>query len=95
MTLEKILKKLDPDTVNEMNAMDDAAVKNTVAESEEAIAKATRERNALPEYQEAKANCSALSQGLKEVKARQNAKIAYGLRCLRRLAGEDLSEDEE
>lgn len=94
MKLDKILKQLDPETIKEMDALSEADVKSAIAESEQAIATATKERDANPGYQEAKENVKALSEGLRDVKKRQNAKIAYGLRCLSRLAGNDLGDEE-
>lgn len=94
MKLDKILKQLDTDTVKEMEAMDEAQVKTTIATAEEAIAKTIRERDANPQYQAAKQAVKDLSEGLKEVKKRQHAKIQFGLRCLRSLAGEDVGSEE-
>lgn len=94
MKLKKILKDLDKDTIESMDALDEAALKNDIALSEEAIASAVRARDAMPEYAAAKQAVSDLSTSVRELKKRQNAKIAYALRRLRALAGEDLGDEE-
>lgn len=94
MKLDKILKKLDKATIEEMDAMDEPKIKNLIAVSEESIARATRERDGNDKYRSAKLAVKDLSEGLKDVKKRQNAKIQYALRCLRALNGEDVGSEE-
>lgn len=80
--LQKIEKLLGLDTINELNANSSEALKNSVIVAEQAINQAVNELEANPAFQELKENLKALSQGLREVKARQNAIIQY---CLHRL----------
>lgn len=94
MKLSKILKQLNKEACAELDGMDKGRLEGSIAGSEEAIDKATRERDALPAYQGAKQAVKDLSEGLKELKNYQKAKIAYALRRLRELNGEDVGDDE-
>lgn len=94
MKLDKILKQLDKDTVEAILRLDQPEIKDLIVQSEEAIAQATRERDANPHYQAARQAVKDLSEGLRDVKKRQTAKIAYALRRLRELNGEVLGDEE-
>lgn len=95
MKLDKIQKKLSAEVLQDLDRLNKEELHATIAAAEEAIAKATRERNALPGYQSAKQAVKDLSEGLKEVKSYQTAKIAYSLRVVRFLNGESVEGDEE
>jgi hypothetical protein len=92
--LDKILKKLSDSVIEELDAMSGPALEKAVAQSEENISRATRERDANKEYKIAKAAVSDLSAGLRDAKAYQNAKIQYALLRLREMGqGEELNEE--
>lgn len=82
MTLQKLLKKLTETVATEMRAMTASELERCLADSERAIAKATKERNENPNYQAAKQAVKDLSEGLRELRSYQNAKIEYALRLL-------------
>lgn len=90
MKLDKILKNLDEHTVEHINTLQPSGLKDLIAASEESMAAATRERDDNPQYQAAKQAVKDLSEGLRDVKKRQTAKIQYSLLRIRELNGEDL-----
>ncbi len=94
MKLSKIRKQLDDSTINEMNGLSPGALKDLIAQAEEAMAGATRERDANPAYEAAKQVVKDLSEGLRDVRKRQTAKIQYSLRRLRELNGEAVGDSE-
>lgn len=83
MNVEKILKKLQPAIVQEMDGMDKAQLEKVIVQSQEAIAEATDARDANSQYRAAKQATKDLSAGLKEVKSYQTAKMQYALIRLR------------
>lgn len=92
MKLEKIIKKLPKSVVEEMDALPETNLQVMIAQSEESIATAVRERDNNPQYQAAKQAVLDLSAGLRDVKSYQTAKIQYALYRLRELNG---TNDEE
>lgn len=88
MKLDKILKTLPESVVQELDALPIAELNSVIAQAEEAISTAIRERDANPKYQEAKESCKALSEGMREVKTYQRAKIEYSLHRRRELNGD-------
>lgn len=80
--LNRILKILDPDTIKNIDASDGQALRYGVSLANGAIKQTTDELEANPKYQDLKENLKALSEGLKEVKKRQNAIIQYSLHIL-------------
>ena len=85
MKLSKAVDKLPLSVLEEIfeNAQQDpSSLDRVVSASEAAIAKATKERDANPQYQEAKQACKDLSEGLSEVKKFQKAKAAIALAIL-------------
>lgn len=94
MKLSKIAKILSPQIIEELDALDEAAIKSGIATSEEAIASATRERDANSDYKAAKQAVKDLSESLRDLKKFQSARIHYGLIRLRILSGEDVGDDE-
>lgn len=95
MKLSKIAKKLPDSVIEEIDLMSQAELEKTIAQSEENISRATRERDANLQYRQAKEAVSDLSAGLRDVKAFQNAKIHFALLKIRVLKGEDTGEDLE
>lgn len=83
MKLEKILKKLPEAVVQEMDTLVAVGLNAVIAQAEEAMASAIRDRDANPKYQSAKQACKDLSEGLKDTKNYQTAKIHYALHLLR------------
>lgn len=79
MTLEKIAKVLDEETVAEMNAMDADSLKKLIIDSEQAVRLAKDELEANEKYQELKESVKAVRSGFTEVKKRQNCKIQLAL----------------
>lgn len=76
--LEKILGL----QIDELQGLDDAALKNAIVTAETAMKQARDELEANPKYQELKENLKALSAGLKDVKKHQNAVIEFSLHIL-------------
>lgn len=81
-TLDKIKKILPEETINEFDGFDQNGLRKVIADANEAILTATKERDENEAYQQAKQAVKDLSAGLKDVKKFQNAKIQY---CLHRL----------
>lgn len=92
MKLDKILKKLPKTVKDEMDEMLGNDLRRCVADSEENIATAVRERDDNTQYQAAKQSVKDLSEGLREVKSYQTAKIQYALHLLRELNGVETQE---
>jgi len=78
----KIEKILGKETMSELEALDVSMLKDHIVASEHAIMEAQRELEANPKYQEIKESLKALSEGLRDVKKRQNAMIRYNLSLL-------------
>lgn len=85
MTLDKIQKVLPAVVIEEMDAMSEDSLVKGVTASETAIADAKEELEANPKYQDAKQNVKAISQGFRELKKYQTAKIQYSLIRLKEL----------
>lgn len=84
--LEKIKKKLSDDVVQDIEALDTPGLNKLIADAEQAIATAKEERDANPKYAAAKEAVTDLSQGLKEVKSYQRAKVELALMHLKERA---------
>lgn len=74
---------LNEDLIQEFDAMDVVALRKAVADAEQNIVTATEERNANPNYIEAKDVCKTLNSGLADVRKYQGAKITYALKRLK------------
>lgn len=80
--LAQVEKILGPETIIELQGTAKEALKDRLVGAESSIKQATQELEANPQYQETKENLKALSQGLRDVKKRQNAIIQYSLSLL-------------
>lgn len=80
--LEKIEKILTSTLLEEMDGLSAEDLKGAVLTAAQSIKAVQEELEANPKYQECKENLKALSQGLKDVKKFQNAKVAYALHLL-------------
>jgi len=80
--LHKIEKILGKDLVDSLISQSPEELKSSVAQSAGAIKEASEALEANPSYQQLKESLKALSQGLREVKQFQNAKIQYALHLL-------------
>jgi hypothetical protein len=80
--LNKIEKILGKDTLNHLDSCPTDILKDTIVGSEHSINEAVRELEANPKYSELKESVKALSEGLREIKKRQNAIIQYALSLL-------------
>lgn len=83
MKLEKIRKTLSDAVLQEMDAMKPDALKDAIAQGEEAVNEAKRELDKNIQYETACQAVADLSQGMKDVRAYQGAKIQYALIRLR------------
>ncbi len=83
MKLEKIVKILSANVVEEMDAMSAESLEKQVCASEQAISDAEDELDANPKYEAAKQAVSDISAGMKDVRKYQRAKIAYAIHRLR------------
>jgi hypothetical protein len=80
--LAKIKKILGDDTLQHLDSCPVDVLKDTVCIAEHAINEALRELESNLKYQELKESLKAVTAGLREVKARQNAIIQYSLSLL-------------
>lgn len=80
--LEKIEKALGREFLSDLSALSEVALKNRIAESAGSIKHAQEELEANLKYQELKEGVKAISEGLKEVRKRQNNVITYCLNLL-------------
>lgn len=79
MDMFKLKGTLGNDTIEEMDSMDDNELKTVIVQAETAMQEAKEELEGNENYQRAKADCSLLSSGKKEVDKRQKGKIQYAL----------------
>lgn len=80
--LSSIQKTLGPDAIDELTGRSVEALEAGIATSAGAIKESEDALEANPKYQELKASLKACSEGLREVKKFQNAKIQYSLHLL-------------
>lgn len=80
--LQKIEKILGEDSLVLLEGMSSELLKNQIVTAEKAIKDTLSELEANPKYHEIKESLKALTEGLKEVKKRQNATIQYILHLL-------------
>ncbi len=78
----KAINKLGKDTVEEMEALGADGLKKVIVDAATAMRTAKEELEALPAYQDAKYNLSVLSQGKRDVDARQKLKTQFALEIL-------------
>ena len=79
---EKIEKAIGKDTVAQLEGFDQSALTSRVVQAEQAIKGAVDELEANTEYQSMKEALNDMKQGMREVRKRQNAVIAYCLHLL-------------
>ena len=77
--LNRIEKALGRETMTDLESLPADMLKDHIVSAETAIRDAANELEANPKYQELKDSLKALSEGLREVKKRQNAIIQYSL----------------
>lgn len=92
MENEKLVKALGRDTVDEMDTLREEDLMRVIVEATGAMRTAKDELDANKEYQKAKADCSLLSSGKREVDKRQKARIAYSQNRLAELGKMDFAE---
>lgn len=80
--LEKLEKILGVDTVNDLKSAPKEDLDVSIIKSSQSIKEAIEELEANPEFQRLKESLKAISEGLREVKKRQNAIIQYSLHLL-------------
>lgn len=80
--LAKIEKILGQDLIDSLIAMPPEELQSTIAGSAGAIKEASEALEANTQYQQLKESLKALSQGMREVKTFQNAKIQFALHLL-------------
>lgn len=89
MNLEKVAKQLGKNTVEEMDAMAEEALKKVIIEASSSMKQVKEELEANQNYQSAKADLANLSQGKKDVDRRQKARVNYALVRLEELGKMD------
>lgn len=77
--LSRIEKALGKETMADLESLSMEVLKDRLVAAESSIKQAIDELEANPKYQEIKDSLKALSEGLREVKKRQNAIIQYSL----------------
>lgn len=80
--LEKIEKLLGEDKIGFLNNASNEDLKASITNAAQSIKATQEELEANPVYQDLKENLKAASEGLREVKKRQNAIIQYSLHVL-------------
>lgn len=80
--LQSIQKTLGPDAIGELEGHNDDGLTYTVTQSAGAIKEAEDKLESNEKYIELKASLKACSEGVREVKKFQNAKIQYALHLL-------------
>lgn len=85
MNIQKVRDKIGVETCEEMDAMPEESLRATIVTAERAMSDCKRDLNLNPQYLETKENLKALTQGKREVDARQKAKIAYAIHRLEEL----------
>lgn len=85
MNIQKVRDKIGVETCEEMDGMSEETLKVTIVTAERAMSDCKRDLNLNPQYLETKENLKALTQGKREVDARQKAKIAYAIHRLEEL----------
>lgn len=89
MDQDKAIKKLGRDTVDEMDCMDEAALKKVIFEANSAMKEVKEELEANREYQELKQKVSDMGAAKREVDTRQKCKIQYSLELIERFGSMD------
>lgn len=84
--LDRAYKTVGADTIKELEVMQPDELKKRIVAANEAIREVSAELEANQQYQELKANKTALEAGKKEVNKRQNAIILIGLHFLKDLS---------
>lgn len=80
--LAKVHKVLGLEIVNELNSTDTLGLQNVIVQAEVAISDAQEELEANLKYQQLKESLKDLSQGLKDVRKFQRAKIDLAISLL-------------
>lgn len=79
---DKALSKLDIDTIQAMESMDEQTLKQTIYEAANAKKEVQDELDANEKYQALLEGKKEMESAKREVNARQNSKIAYSLELL-------------
>lgn len=79
----KLIAKLGPQTVEEMDAMSADALKKVIVDASTAMKQAKEELEANPQYQALKESLKACTEGKRELDSRQKARIAYSIDLLK------------
>lgn len=82
MNIDKVIEKLDEDTIEEMDRMGKEDLRKTIVQAEMSIKETKEELEVNREFQKARDSVKILSSGFREVKQRQGAKISYALHRL-------------
>ena len=69
-------------TMQDLDAMDEDGLRNSIVESENVLEQTAREIEANPDISKLKEDLKALTEGYREVKKFQTAKIKYALHVL-------------
>lgn len=75
-------QKILGETIQELDAQDTDALKQSIVRADQSIKQASDELEANPKFQELKESLKAVSEGLREVKKRQNAIVQYSLHLI-------------
>lgn len=81
-TLSKLEASLGKDTVTELQALSPSGLRSRLTAAHRSIKEAKEQLNKSPEYNEAKENVKALSQGFRDLKKRQSSVSDYCLHLL-------------
>lgn len=84
MKLDKIIKKLDKDTVAALDNYVPNELYLKIAAAEQIMLTAQEELDSNPKYEELRENLKALTSGKREINSRQRAIIGYCLHLLNR-----------
>ncbi len=80
--LDSIEKLLGKEMLGDLEALSSVDLKNRIAQAVGSIKTAQEELEANPKFQELKDSLKAISEGLREVRKRQNHVVSYCLHLL-------------
>ena len=80
--LKRIEAVLDKDTLTELVESGEATLQVRIVQADKAIKQAEDELEANQQYLELRENIKALSQGMRDVKKRQNAIVQFSLHLI-------------
>lgn len=79
---EKVVKAIGQETQEELDSLSVEELKARIVQSTQSVIIAKTERDANPNYQQAKEDKKVFDDGFREIKSRQNAIVDYAIHLL-------------